>query len=549
MNTCINPPPSDFEVLRTSPFYRDKTGLLELTDSVVSTPLRYICICCPDGFGKTGIVSMLSAYYGRGQDTSSLFEGLEISGSPGFRRHLNQYDVIRLNVRDAFSSYRFSGCGTEFSFSLFLQNLVIRDLIQAFPETVTDRDLIPASPTSWFNPYACGLDCVLERLADQRYGRFVFLMDDWDVLFRDEQVSEEEQRDFIFLLRMLFKGKSTARCYSLVYMTGLFPVKKYGTQTTLPFTEHSMAVTGLLQYTPFIGFSDADVQDLCSAAGMDPGEMKIWYGGYCQDGSSCLYRPASVTAALAEGRCRRFLDGAEFPPAAVRCLELDDPGLEQALFSLLYGRELSVNTDAFQNEIRSATSRDAVLTLLAHLGCLSCRHLPESGRDTVSIPNWELMLEFRRILSQSPKWKPAADALGLSEEALDALQNRDAGHLASVLEAICRKCMKYIDFSADAALSVLIAVAFSAARREYSLRFDETGRHSRTDALLLPFPGSRRPAVLVEAVRRGSAKSAVRRLRARNRTGGTDPLLLAGIRFISGGSFSCSVEYRSSAGL
>lgn len=41
---------------------------------------------------------MLCAYYDRSYDSPELFEGLEISRDPSFERHLNQYDVMYLDI-------------------------------------------------------------------------------------------------------------------------------------------------------------------------------------------------------------------------------------------------------------------------------------------------------------------------------------------------------------------------------------------------------------------------------------------------------------------
>ena len=42
---------------------------------------------------------MLTAYYSRGCDSEAMFSGLEISSAPDFRKHLNQYDVIHLDIQ------------------------------------------------------------------------------------------------------------------------------------------------------------------------------------------------------------------------------------------------------------------------------------------------------------------------------------------------------------------------------------------------------------------------------------------------------------------
>ena len=56
----------------------------------------------PRRFGKSMAANMLAAYYGSSEDTSALFASLEISQCTGYREHLNQYDVLKINMQDFF---------------------------------------------------------------------------------------------------------------------------------------------------------------------------------------------------------------------------------------------------------------------------------------------------------------------------------------------------------------------------------------------------------------------------------------------------------------
>lgn len=59
--------------------YVDKTGLITYTNSRVNKASCYICVSRPRRFGKSYAADMLDAYYSRGCDSHSLFDGLEIS--------------------------------------------------------------------------------------------------------------------------------------------------------------------------------------------------------------------------------------------------------------------------------------------------------------------------------------------------------------------------------------------------------------------------------------------------------------------------------------
>ena len=77
----------------------DKTEMLEYTHKVMNTLQGYICNRRPRRFGKSITANMLTAYYSKGCDSQDLFAGLKISEASDFKKHLNQYDVIHLDIQ------------------------------------------------------------------------------------------------------------------------------------------------------------------------------------------------------------------------------------------------------------------------------------------------------------------------------------------------------------------------------------------------------------------------------------------------------------------
>lgn len=86
-----------FRAVRKST-YVDKTGLITYVNSVMGTKEKLICVSRPRRFGKSFAAQMLCAYYDRSCDSRALFEDLEIGRDPSFEEHLNQYDVIYLDI-------------------------------------------------------------------------------------------------------------------------------------------------------------------------------------------------------------------------------------------------------------------------------------------------------------------------------------------------------------------------------------------------------------------------------------------------------------------
>lgn len=100
----------------------------------------------------------------------------------------------------------------------------------------------------------------LEEVYNVNQKGFIFIIDEWDCIFREKKHDLGAQTGYLDFLRALLKDKSYVR---LVYMTGILPVKKYGTHSALNmFDEYSMTDPGIL--APFAGFTENEVRELCS---------------------------------------------------------------------------------------------------------------------------------------------------------------------------------------------------------------------------------------------------------------------------------------------
>ena len=105
---------------------------------------------------------------------------------------------------------------------------------------------------------------------------FIILVDEWDCLFRESQHDTVAQKQYLDFLRSWLKDKDYV---ALAYITGILPVKKYGTHSALNmFTEYSMTDPGEL--APFFGFTEQEVQLLCENYDMNFDEARAWYDGY-----------------------------------------------------------------------------------------------------------------------------------------------------------------------------------------------------------------------------------------------------------------------------
>ena len=260
--------------------YVDKTGMISFINNVLGTKDKLICVSRPRRFGKSYAAQMLCAYYDRSCDSRGLFEGTEISRESSFETYLNQYDVIYLDITE-FTSDAFVKKETQ-NIVTNLERRVIEELWAAYPDVERERDL----PN------------MLYSIAEATGRRFLFIIDEWDALFRENQGDRILQDAYIRLLRGLFKNSGkTDKMIEAAYMTGILPIKKYGTQSAMTdFQEYSMLSPGPLE--KYVGFTEAEVKGLCQEHGIDFGEMKNWYDGYSFNRIKSIYNPNSVCQAV-----------------------------------------------------------------------------------------------------------------------------------------------------------------------------------------------------------------------------------------------------------
>ena len=194
----------------------DKSGLLNILNRNLDTENRFICVSRPRRFGKSVAAEMAYAYYDRNSDSRNLFEGLEITKSPDYEKHLNKYPTIFIDWNT------FANVPDEDKLKE-AQKSVIADLKQSYDILEEKNSLSKA----------------LAEINLKTGDRFILIIDEWDMLVRD--VTQEIQDEYVDFLRSMFKSADAKKTFLLVYMTGILPIIKIKTQSALNnFREYSI---------------------------------------------------------------------------------------------------------------------------------------------------------------------------------------------------------------------------------------------------------------------------------------------------------------------
>ena len=240
---------------------------------------------------------------------------------------------------------------------------------------------------------------MLYNIADVRGCRFIFIIDEWDALFRENQEDTRLQESYIKLLRGLFKNSGkTDKMIEAAYMTGILPIKKYGTQSAMTdFREYTMLAPRKLE--SYVGFTEKAVEGLCEKYHMKFAEMQKWYDGYSFSKVKSIYSPNSVIEAIKNEEISNYWTQSETYESLKIYIEMDEDGLKEAVIQMLGGSKIKIDAATFQNDMTTIKCRDDVLTLLIHLGYLAY----DTENKSAYIPNEEVREEFIRALTTGKK--------------------------------------------------------------------------------------------------------------------------------------------------
>ena len=514
MGSYLNPGNALFKMAVNSQIFVDKSMLIDATNRYLNTMQRFICVSRPRRFGKSVAADMLAAYYDRSVDSFALFEHLEISSQKSYGIHLNQYDVIKLNMQEFLS-------GTKNVDEMLerIQKFLIFDLLDAYHQ-VRFRD-------------EKSLIQVMKDVYSHTGHPFVILIDEWDCLFREYKHSEEAQKKYLDFLRAWLKDQSYV---ALAYMTGILPVKKYGSHSALNmFTEYSMTEPG--DMAPYFGFTEDEVQTLCETYQMNYEEARAWYDGYgliqhSKDGDICysMYSPKSVVEAMLRHKFGTYWNQTETYEALKLYIQMNLDGLKDAVVQMLAGETVPINTGTFANDMTSFSSKDDVLTLLVHLGYLTY----DSENETVAIPNKEVSQEYINAIS-TMGWHEVMDAVQASRKLLQALWNMDADTVAQGIEQAHQE-ISILQCNDENALSCTINLALYFAREYYTIIRELPTGKGYADICYIPRKlYADKPAIVVELKWDKTAEGAIAQIKEKQYVNALKEyrgnLLLAGINY------------------
>lgn len=508
MGIYINKGNEGFQSIRNSE-YVDKSGLIAIVNTTLSTEQRFSCVSRSRRFGKSMAAKMLAAYYDHSCNSRSLFADLEIAHDPSFERHLNKYPVIYLDMTDFITQYKDEYIVTH------IKEELKKDICSAYPDVAVEE--------------SDDLMMYLLQIVAAKGEKFVFIIDEWDAICREFEPNSKAMDDYLDWMRRMFKSRNATDAFVGVYMTGILPIKKYKTQSALNnFIEYSMVTPRSM--SRYFGFTKEEVRRLAEQHGMDYDELEKWYDGYQIGAETSIFNPNSVMQALSANWCESYWGKTASFETVVDYIKMNFEGLKDDIITMLAGGRVKVNTTKFQNDMSIVQSKDDVLTVLIHLGYLSFDRVQEK----CFVPNKEVASELTNAVEDTG-WTNVIRALKQSEDLLQATLDGDENAVAQGIDAVHDENTSILSYNNENSLACVVSLAYYYAKNNYITIRELPSGKGFADIVMIPRKNVTTPAIVVELKYNKDTQAAISQIKTRNYpqtvADYTGDILLVGINY------------------
>ncbi len=522
--TFLNPDGENsfIEICRKSSFV-DKTNFIgEMIERLDGGEEKLVAFTRPRRFGKTITAQMLASFFSKGMDSKNVFSKLKIATEYESKKYknfnyenfLNKYDVVYVDMNDVYDSYK-----TYTQRSEKIQDVL--DIVDYFEYSVIKElrersDFLPILEKERVGNI--GLSDALSFIHKKMDMKFIFIMDEWDLIYRDFRDDELLQKKYIDKLRGLFKASKGIECFSLVYLTGILPIKKYNSESALNnFKEYNMLKPGT--YEDYLGFTEAEVEKIVSESNcsLSLKDIKDWYDGYKLNGKE-IYNPNSVISAIFDGKCQSYWSGTSSNNEVVRLINMNFDGIKNDILNLIAGAKIMFDYETFQNDMVSIENKDQLFSLLVCLGYLGCEEKGDGSTCRLAyVPNREIRSALSSIVRKQ-SWYTSSSIIERSETLFGAIASMDAERTAKIVQEIHNSPnVSLLRYNSEEAL-VFCVIAGLMWRTEYdyeSYRELQSGKGA-IDLVYVPRWSDDLPIMLIEFKRDASAEEALEQIKAKD---------------------------------
>ena len=477
-------------------FFVDKSKILEELFPLVQTGNNHICITRPRRFGKTVTANMISAFFSDACDARDIFDPLLISQTVDYDKFLNQFPVIHISFNELGSR-----CSSYRDYIDRIENRLLRD----FKREYRKLDLEGIDNAA---------DALLELYSQDETARFIFVLDEWDFIFHQDFITEQDKKEYLMFLRNLLKDRPYVR---LAYMTGILPIAKYSSGSELNmFSEFTMASEE--RFSEYFGFTDQEVDALFARyekMGIESAQvtregLKKWYDGYHTKGGERLYNPRSVVMSLSNNNLGNYWTSSGPYDEIFYYIKNNVDAVKDDLALMVSGQSIPAKIWEYAATSQELKTKEQIFSAMVVYGFLSY----EDGE--VFIPNKELMDQFSDMLKREESLGYVYRLAKASEKMLEATLRGDTETMEQILEETHEIETPILSYNHETELSAVVNLTYLAARDYYRVEREEKAGKGFVDFIFYPEMPSVKTGMILELKVNHSPEEAIDQIREKN---------------------------------
>lgn len=454
---------------------------------------KYIAITRPRRFGKTVMANLIASYFGKGIDSSAVFDRLRVSKYSWYRRHLNRHNVIHIMFNQVPQS-----CGTYEQYITRLERRLLQDLRKAYPDAgMEDDDALWDALTGIYE--YCGQE------------RFIFVLDEWDYPYHQSYMTESDKAAYTRFLSNLLKDRAYVE---LAYMTGILPISKYSSGSELNmFFEYSMAT--MTKYSEYFGFTDQEVDDLYQRYLRIEENPKVtregletWYDGYQTAAGIKLYNPRSVVGALSDNQLASYWTSSGPYDEIFYYIGADVDAVKDDVALMVADNPVPARVQEYAATSMELKTKDEIFSAMVVYGFLNY------SQGYVSIPNKELMDKFAEVVQREPSMGNVYKLTKESGRMLAATKAGDTKTMEELMEYAHHTHSPMQVYSNEAELASIIRWVYLKALDSYRIEREDKAGLGYVDFIFYPF-NKADDAIIIELKVNHTADDAIRQIKER----------------------------------
>lgn len=458
-------PFSFYSELCQSPYFIDKTPMLEELIPRIGTTQKYICITRPRRFGKSAAANMIAAFFSAASNSGPLFDHLKIAETASYTEHLNMHHVIFISFNRLPRH-----CVNYQQYLDRIEHRLLEDLKEAYPNASIEPEDAVWDALNVIHNIEQGI-------------RFLFVFDEWDFIFHKEFITEKDKAAYLDFLSNLLKDQPYVE---LAYMTGILPIAKYSSGSELNmFTEYTMAEK--IKYSSYFGFSEEEVDELfhryeklTSHPRITRRELCQWYDGYRTPAGVHLYNPRSVICALSDNQLSNYWTNSGPYDEIFYYVKHNIDEIRDSLALMAAGESVPAKVQEYAATSMELKTKDDIISAMVVYGFLSCEN------NQVSIPNKELMDQFADIMKREPSLGYVYRLAKESDRMLQATLAEDTAAMLEILEYAHNTEIPLLSYNNETELTAVVNLVYLSARDTYRIEREDKAGIGYADFMFYP---------------------------------------------------------------